>query len=70
MNYLLSICTSLKNLADSENHKVTSVTGEKMEVDEDDDEERKTTIRKCKTGVVYLCDHFTRSDLEWLAVVF
>lgn len=33
-----------------ENHKETPATSEKMEVDDDEDEDRKTTIRMCKTG--------------------
>lgn len=35
-----------------ENHKETPASVEKMEVDDEEDEERKTTIRMCKTGAL------------------
>lgn len=38
--------------SDVENHKETPASVEKMEVDDEEDEERKTTIRMCKTGAL------------------
>lgn len=42
----------LNFFSDVENHKETPASVEKMEVDDEEDEERKTTIRMCKTGAL------------------
>lgn len=42
----------LNFFSDVENHKETPPSVEKMEVDDEEDEERKTTIRMCKTGAL------------------
>lgn len=48
------------NSKDVENHKETPPSVEKMEVDDEEDEERKTTIRMCKTVLKWISDGLGR----------
>lgn len=48
------------NSKDVENHKETPASVEKMEVDDEEDEERKTTIRMCKTVLKWISDGLGR----------
>ncbi|XP_062621766.1 LOW QUALITY PROTEIN: proteasome activator complex subunit 4B-like [Saccostrea cucullata] len=45
---------------DEENHREMSSLSEKMEVEDDEDEERKTTIRLCKTVLKWISDGLGR----------